>query len=79
MLNGDLCSDIIGTNPKYAPIVDHNWLNVDLSKYDNYPSDNNPVRVLPKLHDLWNHGNLDSNTNLVPNTQSMPLCVHSSE
>jgi len=78
-LTGDLCSDIIGTNPKYPPIVDHNWLNVDLSKYDNYPSDNNPVRVVPKLNDLWSHSSAQTGVNLVPNATVMPLGVRSSE
>lgn len=78
-LNGDLCSDIIGTNPQYSPIVDHSWLDVDLNKYDNYPSDNNPVRVVPKLHDLWNHAAGETGVNLIPNSNVMPLGVRSSE
>ena len=73
MINGDLCSDIVGTNPVYPPIVDHNWLSVDLAKYDNYPSDNNPVRVVPKLHDIWNHSANQCGINLVPNSQVAPL------
>ncbi|MBE3086364.1 MAG: hypothetical protein IMZ64_09140, partial [Bacteroidetes bacterium] len=77
-LNGDLCSDIVGTNPVYPEIVDHSWLDVDLSKYDNYPSDNNPVRVVPKLHDLWNHA-AQTGINLVPNATVRPLGVRSSE
>jgi hypothetical protein len=78
-LNGDLCSDIIGTNPQYSPIVDHSWLDVDLTKYDNYPSDNNPVRVVPKLHDLWNHSAGETGVNLVPNANVVPLGIRSSE
>lgn len=78
-MNGDLCSDVIGTNPKYPPIVDHSWLDVDLTKYDNYPSDNNPLRVVPKLYDLWNHSPLKSGVNLVPNAQIMPLGVRAAE
>ena len=78
-LNGNLSSDIIGTNPVYPPIVDHSWLDVDLSKYDNYPSDNNPVRVVPKLNQLWNHAATQTGVNLVPNAQVMPLGVRSSE
>jgi hypothetical protein len=76
--NGDLCSDIVGTNPVYPKVVDHSWLDVDLSKYDNYPSDNNPVRVVPKLHDLWNHA-AQTGINLVPNATVMPLGIRSSE
>jgi len=78
-INGDLCSDIVGTQPNYPKIVDHSWLNVDLSKYDNYPSDNNPVRIVPKLHDLWNHAANQNGLNLIPNAQVMPLGVRSSE
>jgi hypothetical protein len=77
-LNGDLCSDVIGTNPTYPPIVDHSWLSVDLSKYDNYPSDNNPLRIVPKLSELWNHST-QAGVSLVPNTQVMPLGIRSSE
>ena len=78
-INGDLCSDIVGANPVYPPIVDHSWLDVDLAKYDNYPSDNNPVRIIPKLHDLWNHAANQNGLNLIPNAQVMPLGVQSSE
>jgi hypothetical protein len=78
-INGDLCSDIVGTQqPALPPIVDHSWLDVDLAKYDNYPSDNNPVRVVPKLHDLWNHA-ANQGINLIPNSQVMSLGVRSSE
>jgi hypothetical protein len=78
-LNGDLCSDIVGTSPVYPKIVDHSWLDVDLSKYDNYPSDNQPLRVVPKLHDLWSHASAQTGVNLVPNAMVMPLGIRSSE
>jgi len=78
MLNGDLCSDIVGTNPVQPPIIDHSWLDVDLAKYDNYPSDNNPVRVIPKLNDLWENNGAQTGANLVPNCQVQPLGVRSS-
>jgi hypothetical protein len=78
-LNGDLCSDIVGTSPVYPKIVDQSWLDVDLSKYDNYPSDNQPLRIVPKLHDLWSHGAAQTGVNLVPNATVMPLGVRSSE
>lgn len=78
-INGDLCSDIVGTQPNYPKIVDHSWLDVDLAKYDNYPSDNQPLRVVPKLHDLWSHATAQTGVNLIPNTQVMPLGVRSSE
>lgn len=78
MLNGDLCSDIVGTNPVLPPIVDHSWLDVDLAKYDNYPSDNNSVRVVPKLHDLW-MSTSQNGVNLVPNCQVMPMGVRATE
>ena len=76
---GDYSSDIIGTNPQLPPIVDHSWLDVDLSKYDNYPSDNNPVRIVPKLSELWNTNASQTGVNLVPNAKVMPLGVRSSE
>lgn len=63
---GDLPADVIGTNPKYPSIVNHDWLTVDSKTYDNYPSDNNSVRVLPKLSALWNHEG-STGINLVPN------------
>lgn len=78
-INGDLCTDIVGTQPNYPKIVDHSWLDVDLAKYDNYPSDNQPLRVVPKLHDLWSHATAQTGVNLIPNTQVMPLGVRSSE
>jgi hypothetical protein len=69
---GDLDSNIIGSNPEFAPIVDHSWLDVDLGKYKNYPSDNNPVRIAPKLSDLWSHSHMPSGAALIPNT-AIPL------
>jgi hypothetical protein len=73
---GNLPESIIGTTPSYPPIVNHDWLNPNPPNYDNYPSDNNPVRVLPKLADLW--GTKESTgINLIPNqgacTQSGPM------
>jgi hypothetical protein len=76
---GDLSADVIGTSPKYPPVVDHSWLSVDPASYDNYPSDNNPVRIVPKLHDLWNHMPAQSGINLIPNSTVMPLGVRSNE
>jgi len=49
----DLSADIIGTNPKNPSVVDHTWMDPNPPGYDNFPSDNNPVRVLPKLSELW--------------------------
>jgi hypothetical protein len=74
----ELTADIIGTNPSYPPIADHSWLNVDISTYDNYPSDNNPVRVIPKLNAIWDHNANQSGINLIPNSTVMPLGVNSS-
>jgi ribosomal protein L10 len=73
----ELTSDIIGTNPKYPKIVNHGALEVDINTYDNYPSDNNPVRVLPKLSEMWAHGN--KNIHLVPNVSVQPLGVRNAE
>ena len=63
---GDLSNDLIGTNPVYPKIVNHDWLSPQ--NYDNYPSDNNPVRVIPKLSEMWNHEG--SGIRLVPNTST---------
>lgn len=62
---------LIGTDPKYPSVVDHSWLKVDPATYDNYPSDNNPVRVLPKLSDLWRTD--EANATLVPNIEIRDL------
>ena len=75
---GDLPQDIIGTNPTYPSVVNHDWLTPDPASYDNYPSDNNSVRVLPKLADLW--GTKESTgINLVPNTGAQPLACYAKE
>jgi hypothetical protein len=75
----DLSTDIMGTSaPKLPSIVNHDWLSVDLSKYDNYPSDNNSVRIVPKLSELWNHGQSNS-LNLIPNSTVMPLGIRGSD
>jgi hypothetical protein len=76
---GDLSPDIIGTDPKYPSIVDHTWLAVDPNNYDNYPSDNNPVRVVPKLSELWEYLPQQTGVNLVPNAKVMPLGLRSAE
>jgi len=49
----DLSADIIGTNQKNLSVIDHSWMNPNPPGYDNYPSDNNTVRVLPTLSELW--------------------------
>lgn len=74
----DLNPDIIGTNPTYPKIVDHDWLKPDPTLYDNYPSDNNSVRIVPKLSDLWNHK--PSGITLIPNQTVQPLVnpIHNS-
>jgi hypothetical protein len=73
----DLTSDIVGTNPKYPKIVNHGAIATeDIKSYDNYPSDNNSVRVIPKLHEMWNH---DTNLRLVPNVSVQPLGVRNAE
>lgn len=70
-----LPSDIVGTLPKMPPLVDHSWLEVDVKAYDNYPSDNNPVRIAPKLNELWNPPQVQSSgLNLIPMTA--PTQVH---
>lgn len=70
----DLCPDIIGTNPTTAKLVDHAWLTPDPKTYDNYPSDNNPVRIGPKLADLWNHQPM-TGISLIPNQTVQPLAA----
>jgi len=67
MTAGQIPSDVIGTNPHYAPIADHVWLSVD-SAYDNYPSDNNPVRIQPKLAEIWGTPQAQSGVMLIPNS-----------
>lgn len=74
---GNLSQDLIGTDPKHAPIVDHSWLNPQ--GYDNYPSDNNPVRKQPELADLWNANRQNSGVSLVENQTVQPLGVRSAE
>jgi hypothetical protein len=73
----DLTSDIIGTSPKYPKIVNHGAFEVDTKTYDNYPSDNNPIRVVPKLSEMWAHGN--KNINLIPNVSVQPLGVRNAD
>jgi len=64
----DLPQDIIGTNPQYPPIVNHDWLAVNPQTYDNYPSDNERLRIVPKLADLWDHNqDHQKGINLIPN------------
>ena len=46
---GNLSQDLIGTDPTYPKIVNLAWLKPDPTTYDNYPSDNNSVRIQPKL------------------------------
>jgi hypothetical protein len=75
---GNLPESIIGTTPTYPPVVNHDWLNPQ--NYDNYPSDNNSVRILPKLADLW--GTKESTgINLVPNQGActQPGCMASTD
>jgi hypothetical protein len=75
---GELPQDILGSNPQYAPIVNHGWLTPDVQAYDNYPSDNNPVRIQPKLADLWGQGT-NTGINLIPNLTVQPSCVRATE
>jgi hypothetical protein len=64
----DLPQDIIGTNPQYPPIVNHDWLAVNPQTYDNFPSDNDHLRIVPKLADLWDHNQShQQGINLIPN------------
>lgn len=74
---GDLPVDVVGTNPKHQPLVDHTWLDVDVNAYDNFPSDNNPVRVQDKLSQLWNPDLQQKGVKLIPNAPSMsaPCCA----
>jgi len=67
---GDLPQELLGSNPKYPPISNLDYLKVDKGEYDNYPSDNNPVRIQPKLSDLWDHNKKETGINLIPNQTS---------
>lgn len=71
---GDLSQEIIGTDPKYLPIVDHSWLNPEV--YDNYPSDNNSVRIQPKLAELWGNDE-PAGIRVIPNLREQPLGMRS--
>ena len=70
---GDLPQEILGADPKYPPISNLDYLSVDTKNYDNYPSDNNPVRIQPKLADLWNHNRTDIGLSLIPNQVGYPM------
>jgi hypothetical protein len=71
---GDLPQDILGADPKYPPINNLDYLSVDTKNYDNYPSDNNSVRIQPKLADLWKTKGENTGIHLIPNqgTSSAP-------
>lgn len=68
---GNLSQDLIGTDPKYPPVVDHSWLKPE--NYDNYPSDNNPVRIQPKLSEIWNPERQTPSATLIGNATVKPL------
>ena len=70
---GDLPQEILGADPKYPPINNLDYLSVDTKNYDNYPSDNNSVRIQPKLADLWNHNREQTGINLIPNQTACPM------
>ena len=74
---GNLSPDLIGTDPKYPAIVNHGWLDVNPANYDNYPSDNNPVRIQPKLSQLWNHE--PQPVAIIPNSTVQPLGLRSAD
>jgi len=77
---GDLPEEILGSSPKYPPINNLDYLSVDIANYDNYPSDNNPVRIQPKLADLWNTKKENTGINLVPNQgTSLPMGMRNAE
>lgn len=76
---GNLSQDLIGTDPKYPSVVDHSWLSVDPQTYDNYPSDNNPVRVQPKLSEIWNPERQDPSVTLIENAIVKPLGVRTAD
>ncbi len=78
-LNQDIMGCEIGTNPKYPPINNLDYLTVDTRTYDNYPSDNNPVRIQPKLADLWNHNKNNCGINLIPNQTVQSLGLRSAD
>lgn len=71
----NLPSGEIGTDPKTPQLADLDWLKMQ-ADYDNYPSDNQSVRVTPQLSDLWNHNPLQG-VRIIPNTKVMPLGLRS--
>lgn len=70
---GELPQEILGADPKYPPINNLDYLSVDTKNYDNYPSDNNSVRIQPKLADLWNHNRVNTGLSLIPNQVGRPM------
>lgn len=75
---GTIPDDLVGTNPKYPKIVDHKWLNVDKKTYDNYPSNNNPVRVIPELAQSWSTVQ-NTGINLIPDIKQVPVKMADAE
>jgi hypothetical protein len=75
---GEFNQDIMGTSPKYPPVSNLDYLTVDTNTYDNYPSDNNPVRIQCKLNELWNPKKKDCGINLVPNLKVKSLGLRNS-
>jgi len=73
---GQLPEGLVGTDPKYPSIVNHDWLQP--MNYDNYPSDNNPVRVVPQIAEVWNH-DPRQNINMVPNVTVQPLSLRAED
>lgn len=73
---GQLPEGLVGTDPKYPSIVNHDWLQP--MNYDNYPSDNNPVRVVPQIAEVWNH-DPRQNINMVPNMTVQPLSLRAED
>lgn len=76
---GELNQDIIGTSPKYPPINNLDYLTVDTATYDNYPSDNNSVRIQPKLDAIWNRNRENCGLNLIPNQNIQSLGLRSAD
>jgi len=72
IIGKNLKPNLFGTDPKFPKISDLDWLNVKEGEYDNYPTANNPVRVLPELADQWTPGAKHSGLTLL-NLKEIPV------
>jgi hypothetical protein len=64
----NICLDSF-LNSKEERLSDLDWLDVDVSEYENIPFNDTPEYIaIPKLQEAWNYETERSNFNLVPNS-----------